>query len=236
MNRMLTLWRVDRKQMMRDPILLLTLAAPLLLLMFLKVGLPLALPYLPFAMPAEHPLYLGALILMTPLMIGMLTGFLVLEEKGQGLYRYYAITPLQAHGYFIFRMLLPILLSIVLSIVVVIIYGTQNVSWIVLTAAILSATAQAPVVMLVLAVFARNKVEGLACSKLINLVLLLSAVFPFIDAWWAWGAYVLPPAWFMASFTFQDVALQISLCAGSLLTSLLWIVYLWGKFLKKAEG
>ncbi|MFB5662583.1 hypothetical protein [Alteribacillus sp. HJP-4] len=231
MNTIFQLLKMDRKHITRDPLLLLTLAAPLLMLALVKWALPL----LPFSLVTKHPLILGALLLMTPLMIGLLAGFLMLEEKGQHLLRYYAVSPLRYHGYLFFRLLLPVTVSVFFSVVIIILYDTQGYPLLSLVPAVAAASLQAPVVMLASGSLAANKVEGLALSKLLNIILLLSAALPLFSGWWTYAAYFFPAAWFMTAFQTQYFIVQCFLFSGCLLVSLGWAVYFWKRLLRLQE-
>ncbi|MFB1049714.1 hypothetical protein [Paraliobacillus sp. JSM ZJ581] len=171
----------DWKNIRRDPFLIFSMFGILLLASFVRFGLSkldeLIATHTTYELTEHFPLIVGLVLLMTPLMIGMLYGFVILDERDEGVLLYYAVTPLTKVGYLFCRLLLPMITTFFLSFIVILIQGV--IEWKIITfipTALLLAL-QAPLITMLMASLASNKVEGLALAKVIN----LSILSPLID-------------------------------------------------------
>lgn len=183
----------------RDPMLLLLLAAPWLAGAALGLGLPVLAPILlsafGFDVTPWYPLADMLMLMLTPMMAGMLSGFLMLDERDEGVGAYYAVTPIGGAGYLVSRLALPVLWSVAVEPVLMAVFSLSHPSFIiVLSIALVGGLSAASSALLLLA-FAGNKVEGLAVSKMMGLIL-LPVVLPFItDSPWGTIAGVFPAYW-----------------------------------------
>lgn len=139
----------------------------------LGLGLPLLAPVVLSAFAYDiTPLYALAdmlMLMLTPMMAGMLAGFLMLDERDERVGEYYGVTPIGGAGYLFSRLALPVLWSVAVA--------------------------------LLLLAFAGNKVEGLAVSKMMGLIL-LPVVVPFLTSSpWGMAAGLFPAYWMGAIFT-----------------------------------
>jgi fluoroquinolone transport system permease protein len=183
----------------RDPMLLLLLFAPWLSGAALGLGLPLLAPLVSSAFHYDitrwYKLADMLNLMLTPMMAGMLSGFLMLDERDEGVGVYYSVTPIGGAGYLVSRLALPVLWSIVVAPLLMAIFSLSHPSLlrIVAVAAIggLAAAAQA----LLLIAFAGNKVEGLAVSKMMGLILLPVVIPFFTKSPWTTFAGVFPAYW-----------------------------------------
>jgi len=107
----------DLRQMARDPMLAFYFLAPLLLLGAIKFGVPAAaellLQWTDFELTRYQELILSTAMLLIPLILGVMAGFMVLDERDENLIGYFAVTPLTKRGYVGYRMTLPVLLTVV---------------------------------------------------------------------------------------------------------------------------
>ena len=76
----------------------------------------------------------------------------------------------------------------------------------------------APLISLVVSTFARNKIEGLAYFKILDLIILLPMVSFFFPGWWTWLLAVVPVFW---SFHAYESAIHGSHFALWMLTGFL---------------
>ncbi|PZD95465.1 hypothetical protein DNH61_13095 [Paenibacillus sambharensis] len=193
------LLRLDAKQAVRDPMLGLALCAPVLLLIVLRFGLPAAGQLLEaeFGIQLVHyePLLLAFFLQLVPLMLGMLTGFVMLEERDERLIGCYAVTPLGKRGYLVYRLLLPFILSLLFTAILLLAGGLGTPSAAESAAAIMLYALQTPLFALVLTAWADNKVEGLALSKAAGITVFTPAAVAFIPWPWQLAAGVIPSYW-----------------------------------------
>ncbi len=100
MNKTLYLFRVGLRQISRDGMLFALLPAPVLLGLVLKLGVPL----LPFSIQPWYGLADGVLICLTPALTGMISAFLLLEERDTGVAAFYQVTPAAGYSYLLARL------------------------------------------------------------------------------------------------------------------------------------
>lgn len=157
-------------------------------------------------LPYFGPLASSALLLITPVMYGMIVGFLFLDQRDDGTLTALRVTPVSLQNYLAYRLSVPMLLSVAITPVAFGIAGVSGVSFFPLVLCTLAATPLAALVALALAAFAENKVQGFALQKA-GSVFLLPAL----------AAYFAPPAWqplFWPLPTYAPVKLYWSLEAG----------------------
>lgn len=210
----------------RDPMLLLLLFAPWLAGAALGLGLPalrpLLLSALGFDLTPWYPLADMMTLMLTPMMAGMLSGFLMLDERDEGVGAYYAVTPIGGVGYLVSRLAMPVLWSMVVAPLLMAAFSlTHPALPRTLSVALVGGLAASSTALLLTA-FAGNKVEGLAVSKMLGLLLLPVAV-PFLtDSPWGMAAGVFPAYWMGAAFTGPWYLLLPGLGVGFLW---LWALY-----------
>ncbi len=182
LNRVLLLAINDLKNIKKDPLLIFAMLAPILLAVLARIGLPqldyLLNQYISFNLSEHFRIVVSLVLLMAPLMIGTLFGFILLDERDEGILLYYSITPLTKAGYLYGRLLVPMGFTFILTFIMAFIQGVvvQLNTFSFIPIAFLLAL-QTPIFTLLMATLASNKVEGLALTKVINLCILA----PIID-------------------------------------------------------
>ncbi|OPA74224.1 hypothetical protein BVG16_24145 [Paenibacillus selenitireducens] len=199
MNRVLHLIRGDWRQITRDPMLMLTLLAPVILFFFVRFVTPyaaeLARVHLQLDLTVYYDSFLSFMILLIPLMLGMMSGFVMLDERDENVISYYAVTPLTKQGYFLYRLAVPLLMSILFTFFLLA-YGGLAPIHITQIAILLPVTAlEAPLLTLFLVGFAANKVEGLALSKAAGLIVFAPVLIYFLPMPWQLFVGILPSYW-----------------------------------------
>ncbi|WP_372631908.1 hypothetical protein [Cohnella sp.] len=198
MNKYRTLLSGDMRNLAKDPMLLLILVGPLLLVLFVRLGLPPVSEWLASESGfdlLEHSAFISVLMqALIAQLIGVAAGLLMLDERDERIVDYYAVTPLRKSGYVVYRLVLPVLVCSVMSLLFVSFSGISGPPG-GRTLPLLLFVIEAPLFALFLVAFAANKVEGLALSKLIALTLLGPASACYVAEPWQWVAGFLPTYW-----------------------------------------
>jgi len=209
MSPYMSLLRRDLQGMYRDPLLLTGLLGPLPLLLLARCGFPALNATLAartaVRLDAYAPFAAMLLVSIIPMLIGLMSGFLLLEERDERLLAYYAVTPLKRRGYLLARLLLPMGLAAVWS---ALFLGGSGLTM--LTAqtwpALVLLALEAPLFALLLAGLAANKVEGLALSKLGGLFIAAPVAFYLLPRPWSYAAALLPNYWTALSYDIGSLA------------------------------
>ncbi len=191
---------IDWLSVRRDNLLGWMLFMPLFLGVFIRLAVPplrlRLLDLLGFDLQPYYPVIISYfLILMTPMVFGMLIGFLLLDERDDDTLQALQVTPLTMNAYLGYRLALPILLSVVMLFVVFPLAGLVTASAGQLLLVSLVAAPMAPLIALFLASSAGNKVEGFALLKAMGIVLVLPIAAYFISSNWGLLFGIWPTYW-----------------------------------------
>jgi len=237
MNRNSSLIKSDFKIIGRDPMLILCMVAPILLLLVALFLFPLiselTTRYLNF--PLDEYLPIGRLFLfpLTPMMFGLIYGFILLDERDGGIISYLAITPLGKSGYLKIRMLLPVVISFVMNVLFLFVAGFgSSMNWVEIGILSFIVAFEAPMMLLFLAAFASNKVEGMAISKGFGIIMLPMVIDYFLKGSWRW-ALSISPLWWVERAVFSDISVRWLYLTGAAIVHLLFIWLLYRKFEKQ---
>ncbi|WP_347551826.1 hypothetical protein ABFG93_07085 [Pseudalkalibacillus hwajinpoensis] len=199
MARILSLLFYDLKAIWKDLMTMISIFAPILMALFFRF----ATPILDEAFfkgttfpPSDQNLVIGLLLLLTtPVMLGMMSGFILLDEKDEGIAMSIAVTPFQLKGYLFYRLYLPMIISLLLAFPVLTIGGFTEIMTLRLLPFLLLIIVETPIIALLMASTAENKVEGLAIAKVISIILAIPIAIYFIDHPALMLAGILPPYW-----------------------------------------
>ncbi|SDZ16461.1 fluoroquinolone transport system permease protein [Evansella caseinilytica] len=233
----------DLKNILRDPLMLLVLLVPVFMVLLVEFGLALVDGQLAsfgdFRLLNHRLFIIAVILLMTPLMIGMVTGFLLLDEMDDGIFSYMEITPLKKWGYLFYRVTLPSVIGFAVSLLMAgIFFAGEPVRWGALSLSLALISFIGPLITMYLAAFAKNKVEGMAYSKLISLLLLAPILSYLFDSRWTMAAYAIPVTW-GAEAIYVAAAGKMSaygmighwpiLFAGGIIVTFLWLALFYHK-------
>jgi fluoroquinolone transport system permease protein len=238
-----TLLAGDVRTVLRDPTLVLFLVIPLLIALLLRFGMPtiaeVLQTYLSFDLVEHYPFAVSVAMLMPGFMLGTVGGFMVLDDRDDGILTALAVTPLSRAGYLRHKIGLIAISCVAYALSYPFVIGLDRpVSMTVLPFAGLLAGLQAPGATLFVAAMATNKVEGLAVSKAMNLI----SLAPFLG-------YLAPAPWNILAWPFPTFWLSRIWLAGSrgenglgwmlpvaFLIHLLWLWGLLRLFDRRVEG
>ena len=185
----------------RDAMLAACLFAPILMAAVIRFGVPALETVLQNAYGTAHALapYYALfdlfVSLMTPLMLCFAGVMVMLEELDDGTAKYLMVTPLRKAGYLVSRIGVLTALSVVYNVLLLMGFSLSAMPLLInVLAALANALVSVSVAMLV-AGFAKNKVEGMAITKLSGFFFLGYMGAYFLTPPAAYAAGVLPGYW-----------------------------------------
>jgi fluoroquinolone transport system permease protein len=195
----ITLFKNDIKQIVRDPIMTLLLFAPLLLILVFKLLELFLVPYLAakagFDIMPWFPYVLSFVLLMSSGMLGIVTGFMMLDERDGNISQLLEITPLGRSGYLINRLAFASFLSIIYGFVGIAVFKLPDLSlFSIILLSVLSAFYTAIIGLLIFS-GAEDKVKGLTFAKGLNTLVLFAFTDLFALPWLTFLSWFFPPYW-----------------------------------------
>lgn len=176
-NRFMNLFLADTRNVSRDPALLFAI----LLSIALPIGVAFFRPMIDAAAFDAFALedftgYLNLIVFTLPaFLIGWVTGFLLLEDRDDGTLLALDITPMGKSGFFAYRATITAIITALVTSLCIILLAPQTPLLISATLVVLI-TIDAVCVAFILPAIARNKVEGLALTKIVN----IGAILPLL--------------------------------------------------------
>lgn len=191
---------IDARNVRRDSLLLWMALMPFAFVLIFRFLVPWArdglLAQFGFDLAPFYILIMSyAFIIGTPLLFGVVIGFLLLDERDDQTLTALQVTPLGLTSYLAYRIALPVLISLLLTIVTfplarLVTFPIGHLFLVALLAAPL-----APTFALFMAAFAQNKVQGLAIMKASGTFLVLPLLGYFVRSNWQWAFGLIPTYW-----------------------------------------
>lgn len=195
---------IDFKNVRRDSMLVWLPLLPPLVALLARWGIPALTSWLwvqvGFDFTPYQPLLMSFFMPFPAGFVGVITGFLLLDERDDQTLTALMVTPLPLTGYLAYRLSAPLLASTLLALLTYPLVGLLSLPWWTLLLIALLSGFAAPLLALVLASLAENKVAGLALQKLIGSLLFLPVVAYFLPEPWQWLAGIFPTYWPMKLF------------------------------------
>jgi fluoroquinolone transport system permease protein len=193
------LMQADSRLLWRDPLLGWILLLPFGMALLLRILVPQATEALfaanGFDLSPYHPLVMGGYLMTAPAVVGMVIGFLLLDERDARTLMALRVTPLSMQRYLAYRIVLPLIVGTLATLAGYPLIGVSPLPFTSLVPIALVASLWAPLLALVLATAAPNKVAGFAVMKALNAVNLLPAASFFLPLPMQLVAGVLPTYW-----------------------------------------
>lgn len=199
------LLRTDARLLGRDPMLIFITGYLVLMMLLLRWGLPPLQRWLLEAHGFDFEPYLPLVaayfaVLVPPLFVGFMIGFLVLDEKEDGTLRARLVTPVPFGLYIAYRVAMPTVLALVLTPMLAFLLGFGSPTWpVVLAIALVNAPAGA-LSTLFYPVFASDKVQAFALSKAMSTLAILPIAAHFVATPWCYLVGLFPPYWTVRAF------------------------------------
>jgi len=143
-------------------------------------------------------------LVLPAFLIGWVTGFLLLEDRDEGVFAALDVTPVGKSGFLAYRASVTALITFALTLWACWLILPQGSAWLDLLIAVLVA-AEAVIAAIILPAVARNKVEGLALTKLINIAA-VAALIAAIPSPLRFLGGVVPTYWVGESLHLTDIA------------------------------
>ncbi|MBI9011745.1 MAG: hypothetical protein JEZ08_05885 [Clostridiales bacterium] len=164
--------KLDLKQMQQEPIMFLFALLSLLLIGVFKLiityGTPIILDLVHLNLLNYEVYILSLVYMLQPMMLGMVIGFFMLDEKDAKIFELLRVTPLGLSGYLMNRLLIPILLNGLYTLIGYLTLGQHIHSAIYLIPIIIFSSIQMVGVGIFIAIVSEDKVKGLTYSKAIS--------------------------------------------------------------------
>lgn len=195
-KRLRTLLLADGKSVLRDP----TLIFAVLLTIAPAIGLAIwrdqinGATFDAFGIVDIIHLGLPLILSLPAFLVGWVIGFLLLEDRDEHTLLALDITPVGKGGYMVYRVALAMVLTGLITLFGIGLLLPQIAWWMMLVLTFLMAI-EGACAAFILPAIARNKVEGLAVTKLTN-VLAIASLLALIPSPWRYLGALLPTFWF----------------------------------------
>jgi fluoroquinolone transport system permease protein len=200
-------WRAlagaDSQILWRDPLLGWVLLLPLSVALMLRVLIPPITGTLAgngFQLEPFYPLVMSGYLMTAPGIVGMVVGFLLLDERDARTLSALRVTPLSVRQYLAYRVTGPLIVGTLTTLVAYPLAGLEPMPLSILLPIAAVGGLSAPTLALVLAIAAPNKVAGFAVVKVLNLINLLPLLAYFVPMPAQLFAGILPAFWPMRAF------------------------------------
>jgi fluoroquinolone transport system permease protein len=191
--------RIDFANVRRDSLLLGAAVGPLLMALFYRYGVPPLADALARGAGFDLAPYFGLLmsffLMMPPALVGMIVGFLLLDERDDRTLAALLVTPMPLSTYLGYRVTAPLVAGILATLVCYPIAGLAPIALLDLAVIASLASLTGPITALFLVSFAENKVAGFALVKILNLVNILPIAAYFLELPWQLVGGIVPGFW-----------------------------------------
>lgn len=234
MKHTMKLFRIGLRQIISDGMLLIMLPAPILVGFFFKYAIPfineILMKNLSFSLSPWYGLMDAILLCLTPMLIGTLSAFLLLDERDEGLGAYYQITPASGYPYLTARIGIPMLWACMVSILVSVVFHSTPISFEVILMCSFISCATGMCFAMMISTMAGNRVEGIAFSKVAGLSFIGLFMVWFVPAPYQYIGSILPSFWIGKLLMEGPNIIVLFIGLG---ISFLWIALFTSKFLRR---
>ncbi len=194
MKKTLSLIHSDIRQIFRDKTLTFFLVAPMLLIVFVRIFVPFITKQYPIVLE-YHPMLMMFASIQTAIMFGFIVSFIILDEKDENVLQVIRVLPISPFYFILYRLLFATTFSTLGAFLMINLSGIAYPGF---TNSILLSIQYgltAPFITLIISTFAKNKIEGMAFFKGVDLVLLLPLLSFFISGYTKYIFSIIPAFW-----------------------------------------
>jgi len=226
----------DIRQILRDSVMLALMMAPLLVIIVFKLMLVFLVPVVETKTTLDISLWIpwivAFVLLLNSGMLGVVTGFMMLDDKDGNIAELMSVTPLGRSGYLLNRLSLVSAMSVFYTVLAYFALGIVRlppgtVFLLAVLLAVYSAT-----IGLVLFSGAENKVKGLTFSKALNVFILFAFADLFPLKWFTVAAWFFPPYW-ISRLIREELSLYVAVI--TVIVHLAWLVSFLIYYIRKTE-
>lgn len=193
----------DLKCTFRDPVFKALLFFPFISYGIIAWGLPAIIHRWPVVGEYSGVILMWA-CMQSSTMFGFIYGFLFLEEKEENINQALRVVPVTGIMLVFSRLLIGMGISFLVSMILFHFGGVVRLPWIREILLSILYSLSAPLITLLLAAFARNRIEGLAQMKLVNILLMLPGLIYFLPYKFLHLIAIVPTYW---SFRATEMAI-----------------------------
>jgi fluoroquinolone transport system permease protein len=234
-------FKADIKFIARDPMLLLASIAPIMLILVLKLAFPLLSDFIllktGFLLDTYYTIVAITMIAVIPMLFGMVYAFILLDENDLHIIQFISVTPAGKKNFLYMRMIVPALLSFITVLLSIVITNpVPNEGWLRTIFVSVLLTIQVPFVFLFIGTLARNKIEGLALSKLYGIFLIAVPLGLLLHHPWNYLLFFSPLYWISWSWVTSIPSESLVFGLVSVLITVVCVILFFRYFLKKHSG
>jgi fluoroquinolone transport system permease protein len=217
--RVLIIVKSDFKNIIRDKSILMILFLPIVFWILLRFVPPYGEKYFP-VMQEYRAYFLSLFCLLSPVLLGFVLSFLILEEKDQNLVPLFQVLPLSIHKFMVIRVSFILLFSFVSGLLLITTTGLIYISFWKAVALAFACSFIGPANAFIITAIARNKIEGVTFFKLLSLLLLapiaglfipsdISMLFGIIPYYWIYLGFIPGNPALVSVYIFIAVGYQV---------------------------
>ncbi len=151
---------------------------------------------IPFRFSDMDPMFVAFMALWTgALLVGTIFGFVLLDERDNNTLKAMLVTPVPLNRYVMYRVGGPTILAVLVVLAMVYVINVELLPFWQMLLIIISGSLAAPMVSLLFATFAENKVQGFAYSKFGGISGWAFMIGWFVPEPWQWLFGIFPPFW-----------------------------------------
>jgi len=234
----LTSFKADIKFIARDPMLLMASLAPFFLVMLLRLVFPLLSEFVyqkfDFQIYRYYTISAITMVSLIPMLFGMVYAFILLDESDAHILQVISVTPAGRNNFLFMRMIVPSFLSLFFILLTIIFTNpVPYEGWLRTFFISILLSSQVPFVFLFIGSLARNKVEGLALSKLYGIFLVTVPLGLLLHQPWNYLNFFSPLYWISWAWVSQEPVEGLLYGGISVVITAGCVIWLFRHFLKK---
>jgi fluoroquinolone transport system permease protein len=194
MKKIIKLLQLDLQQVFRDKTLFSFLIVPAILIVAVRYGVPELGALFPIIKDYYSYIVMFSSV-QTAVMFGFVISFIMLDEKDENVIQVIRILPIRTSQFIFYRLAFSTVFSTFGAYAMIALCGIVKIE--IFNAILLSIQygLTAPLIVLIVATFAKNKIEGMAFFKVLDLFLILPVLYFFIGSWLKHIFALIPAYW-----------------------------------------
>lgn len=213
-----TLGPTDLRNVSRDALLVWIPFIPLAMALMFRLGVPALTTILQarfgFDLGTYYVLIMSNFVVLAPTVVGMVVGFLLLDERDDRTLQALQVTAVPLTSYLFYRLAAPMGVGTLVTLIGYPIAGLTPLPLLDLILLSLLCSFNAPFMALLLVAFAENKVAGFAVLKMVNAVMMLPVLAYFVDSPLQNLAGIVPSYWGLKAFWLAAAGQGYALALG----------------------